>query len=970
MSSITGTKTYMSATETVYVWGRYVTEEDNTTHLDNIEPGKQKTWNKNDTIYKGTTDPVIGGYFQPKTPTTTFQQNDGYPFMRELTADVYDTIAQVRHHYMLITPKSIEAGLYTKEDMLNYYDTTWYHLDYSSSGERYTSSMPSAQYHEWDTDYETTGCVTIFPSRTETYSNNVSVTTFAVYGKQNDGTYKLVRSIFPTTTRYGGISNKKIYITGICTGLYVGEEDGWMQPTDCDIYLEQSRLQCSASKASQVVTQNFDLTKEPTWEGTYSAVGSAAVFLIPSGTTRFHIKRDNYLAGYTGGRTSVNITATFDIGTLGSMTQGMSQNIYRHSAPIEIKEAQAYIEKGETVPQEVQVVIDAEWPDGVQTNGYLDLSDCYNNVSGAHHYTAPFYTGGEHGTFIINGGRINVWPAEVYKADAVKSATKLSITVTAKAGGFSNYLLCGTSYYDLALQYSDLTFDGTLAWMAEAALKNMNYHVYVYGLGQGQPKGKLIINGGTLTANTDTRSQGNVYTNNAPNVVDQPFFAPNVIINGGTIAKEIYTLTTLAKDSASWKTETKAMPKNNYSESLQRMDYVFPEADTDYTAWNIDSLNHNYESEDIAALLVNPDEENPYYYGMTSVNSDGDKKGYIYLPNTTKGEGYVLARNYVVHEEDNLSQIEDGEQIANLTFYDGGEISITDDYGVDQYIRYKRKFRDNEYSAIVLPFTVDNVSVGGIDKMHSWVDERDCNGTQPDNSLAYFYLYHYDDGNGNYEAYGTGSSYQDYYHTHATGDHIDAGVPYVIKFPNDADDNYYANHYVTFKGTGVKVNGSDSYKDAAVPSDYQHYVMGGNATFDRKSVEGDYYRISKTTYGNDNFQYVWSPTLEPTEAYVRANFATVSKIKQLASSPEGKDDVITDDRGVIVNSDMPDWIAYGANAEIVVETSIDGNIRIVSATGALLIDTPVTAGQTEYYAAPQGLYVVSMVGQQVKVCVK
>lgn len=552
--------------------------------------------------------------------STTNSPDDTFNITEE--ADMYDIVGQVRHHFTVGTPNSVTYGTCH----YNYYDTTWYDLNYSYNGERYNTSNPNASYHEYDKNYETTGEVTKImngESKSEYYStiiNKKPAVAMLVYAKQGNE-FQYVRTANPRTQRAGRITNKKIYIHAYVDNLHwnSGDHLGWMQPVNCDIYLDNVRLSAAHSNEQFDVYQ-ADVSVNETGGGhtDYSCVTKkASVFYLPEGnnntnnTSTIHLCGTNYIGGNMAGKAAIHLNC---IGSSSGATVLIPIHFImsNFSAPIAIKDSILFTSDGTTnhpfdknkvlsnTTKRPQIIcqFDAVWADGaIKNDGYIDLSTRTSTlpdvtIGGTHmadrciidetgyseafgtktnyttkiwghsylphlRYEAPLVTGGEHGTFIINGGQINLWPANGYTLDGYIQRTPLVLipvlnrpsgNLIMRSGKSTNYMACGNSLWSIKIKGTD---EEVFQESSEGILSffdNANADCTMYGIGDGLPEGTLIINGGTISATTDEDSYG--YTTKQPNVdnatvvnangIKQPLFGPNVQINGGTFQWPLY----------------------------------------------------------------------------------------------------------------------------------------------------------------------------------------------------------------------------------------------------------------------------------------------------------------------------------------------------------------------------------------------------------------------------------------------
>ena len=546
------------------------------------------------------------------------------------TTTLYDIVGQVRHHFTVGTPNSATYGTCH----YNYYDTTWYNLAYSYNGQRYNTSNPNASYHEYDTNYETTGEITKIvngESKSEYYStliNKKPAVAMLVYAKKGNE-FQYIRTANPCTQRAGRITNKKIYIHAYVDNLHWNSGDylGWMQPVNCDIYLDSARLS-AANYEETYLTYKSSISVSASESGSGSGnmndfsciTKKASVFYLPeatnntSNTTTIHLRGKNYLGGNMAGKAKVHLDVVGSYNSIATAVIPVQYVMSNFSAPIAIKDSILFTSDGSTnIPFDKSKVLssstkrpritcqmDAVWADGnLQSNGYLDLSTRTSTlkdvtIGGTHmgdrciidktgysealisgktyydtkiwaysylphlRYEAPLLTGGEHGTFVINGGHINLWPANAYTLDGYIQRTPLvyalgreSGNMILRAGKSANYMACGNSSWILNISGDDdAVFQECSAGILDF-FDNAKATCGLYGIGDGLPEGTLIINGGTISATTDKDSYG--YTTSRPNVDQtavldshepQPLLVPTVKITGGTFQWPLYSIKT------------------------------------------------------------------------------------------------------------------------------------------------------------------------------------------------------------------------------------------------------------------------------------------------------------------------------------------------------------------------------------------------------------------------------------------
>ncbi|MBO7233409.1 MAG: hypothetical protein J6V13_00240 [Paludibacteraceae bacterium] len=782
----------------------------------------------------------------------------GYTFNVTQNATLYDIVGQVRHHFTVGTPNSATYGTCH----YNYYDTTWYNLAYSYNGQRYNTSNPNASYHEYDTNYEKTGEVTKIvngESKSEYYStiiNKKPAVAMLVYAKQGNE-FQYVRTANPRNQRAGRITDKKIYIRAYVDDLFwnSGDQLGWMQPVYCDIYLDNVRLRT----ANDTTTHKLFIQKmQLDYNGSLPSINlsthndiHSSVFFLPEGNTTIHTKGKNYLAGNIGKRLQVKLTVEINAFSVAALvTRVVETYIPNYSSPIEIKGA--YLFDNNEQPN-ITCTFDSQWADGSNSNGYLDLSTrtCQHSDSvklkandytitasrieaavfwtthKGYRYASPLNTGGPNGSFIIDGGHINFWPANGHAANVelhsygtkdVPLLGTMEITFSIIGGKYANYLVCGNRQWDLHCNGSTFDRSGTSRIYATDGtelkkttvpldidiIKLMNdnpSNATLYGIGNGVPEGHLIINGGTISANTDPNSFAYKWTDyvggksvvkTAENVADdesgQPLFGPNVEIIGGTFLHPLYGTTDHGTGSALHKAsynrdglnpisqwnnngildyvETDFKAKNNKGDAVFRHAYALPEVNTDYTTYNEINITDEPEAhnplaeEGKKAVMGNAGTDKEYLYGMTNVRSDDKALGYFYLPEERSG----IMQNYYIKSTNKLTaftQTTQGEIASthfpyHLWIDKGGEISVDDNYIIHGRPHYRATYTEDTYQTIAMPFTAKRFFVtdpwDDQFQFYSYVEVDDANAAgvpEADriaiNNNAYCYLYFLDD---------------------------------------------------------------------------------------------------------------------------------------------------------------------------------------------------------------------------------
>ena len=665
----------------------------------------------------------------------------------------------------------------------------------------------------------------------------------------------------------------------------------------------------------------------------------------------------------------------------------------KYSAPIEIQDSLLY---GNSTPADVVCRLDADWCGVNEENAYLDLSvplisnSTYQQLNGpvyysGYRYAPPLYTGGDHGKFIIDGGHINLWPANGHATDLVKETTVDASflgtsTVRFEGGRYSNYLVCGSCGYNFVFSQDDFTITDGPEGMLRGLIDGLNMSASSQGLGGGIAKGSLEINGGTITMNTDTNSFGYRYTvyekvdgknilvqKTANNIqYGQPLLASNVKINGGTFLQPIYSITNHGVDSVrNWETPTAlglggftiANAPNSKKQTLVRTKCELPAPNTDYSHWQEDTLKLNREGRNERVIVVNPFEDNQYIYGFTGVKSDAHSKGYFYLPS----DNWKWSKNFFAKPSQPIESYE-GYLPYNLTVEAGGIVNEARDTRLLGTPRYVRTFTDNEYVALCMPFDVVGISDAYGD-MDAYVERAD--NPSADNSNAYFYMYHMRDENGEARTTGINESFRRNYHTHAEGNYMEQGRTYLVKFPNTGEP-YWSTAPVTFRGEAMDtVKGSDAFALPKRPDFDTTFVMGGNATFAEKTLNGNYsgnyYVVDAATFGDDDFHVKSNPTLAPCEGVLLGNQPTMDRFRSLGARPRPQEN--TPDEGTTTDSDVVEaeqghLAVYAAEGAIHVLAEYDTEAYIYTVAGQYITTLTLQAHQPQSVSVPQGVYLV------------
>ncbi len=912
-----------------------------------------------------------------------------------------------------------------------------------------------------------------------------------IYDVRSDksGYTKRQKDLNPTTQRVGRIDgtnnsifyvpdpddptkqiqdNKRIYITGTCENLFwnsnlnekgsveANAKDhymGWMQTVDCNIYLDNVRLQAarivnipetellidinkSTDNNGTALTTSTNL-QDSIWKGTINT--SASVFYLPDGkgktdnTTTIHLRGNNYLGGGVG--KTYGVCMYFEISASGQhmyLWPSMGWRTPNYCAPIAIKDASLFDDRlftnGNTeyasnrndlradpynVPSlpNITCKFDAVWVDGKVVDGYVDLStrSCQSNDiivdvdnNGLHgngynqqewkftwtfwvnyvgyRYTPALVTGGHHGKFVIDGARVNLWPANGAAKDmyyyGVWENWFQTIEVDVEGGHYANYLACGSNRWEMycdesLFKKSSSTITNIISKWNDPAPP----FVTIYGAGQGQPVGTLEINGGTITANTDPNSfavrygdkDGKPQKNIDQDGTDQPLLGPkNLTITGGTFQTPIYATTKHGIGNGTEATKwtdavTDADKKNGVNkaatpQALSLVDIPMSAANTDYSKYAVDIRESSAltPNNDEVGYIVNVGTADEYQYGMANVWSDKNAAMcHFYLP-TEKGAFY---RNYWVQSGEKLTALD--KPAYNITVDAGGEITATDVF-VPGRIAYRPNITEGLYQTISMPFTVEKMYAAEPDGnfyFTGFAEDRD--NPTIDNSIAYAYIYHMDDGNGNPYSLAADERFKDYYHTHADG-LMQKGKTYVMKFPDYG--GYFEDNQVTLLGTkGQTINASSDYIgiDAMRPTANNTFALVGNATFMTQNFAAEsVYLLNQTDNSfhiNDN-----QTTLAPLQGVVLANELTSRKVRVL-----GKPLVTTDLGNTLAGATI-----IGSDDKIVVIPAAQmADVHVYTADGQLVGTYTAAEGTPTLIPATAGVYMVRIADSVTKVLV-
>lgn len=1042
----------------VYVWAACMTDADGTKHLDNkrlLSDGTWRTYVANDTILF---DPLTQSFdhFVPTAEQISIVQNQ----------TVFDTIAQVRSLFYTVSQNALNTLPFRIQptNMPHYFDTTWYSLDpvFNKTGKRTTSSIDEIDpdhtlyYHEFDTAYLHTGVITMIrDTRTNsnhffTYAdghtgynayllNNVTYAPTRVFAHRGNQ-YEFVRTIDNNAQRVGAIRNKKIYITGQNDNLFWNSGDcrGWLQPMDgTEVYLDNVRLKTAKNlprysngtpNIETVFTETIDVMAGGEYHLEAQNKRLPALFYLKQGDASFHFRGKNYLSGnYT--------MATFKLVASVELAGTHNYNVYNDrpvfGAPIAIQDSSLY---GNSVPN-ITCTLDATWANRQLTDGYLDLSvppvqygdqpnanstTIYNPESDVNQntifsrrwvhyigqrYESPLVTGGNHGKFVINGGQLNLWPANGATANVGLSVWRskkviitIDVTVYADGGHCANYMAVGNSNWDLQLQKS--LFEGSSSNVL-SQLDNLSGSATWYNTGDGYPKGALEVNGGTISAVTDTNSYAYTYLSgentyaHAQNAdqTGQPLFVPTDFkVTGGTFWQPMYG-TTMAghlcgngftktgdglNPNATWQTgfsdyvaaDYKAQNKQN--EGVSRTTRLMDQSLTDYSRFRFpkDSLE-NQPFAPKGTALVHQGQNKEYGYGMQNVWSDPQSNLYPYLP---QNENLTLAQNYWVKTDSVLSRFPEQALPYHMIVDEHAQITILERFAPIGTIRYRTHFPEDVYQMLTMPFDVDTFFVTDEQdpyfRFYSFVETADNTNTAERvqiNENAYCYLYFLDDPTLHTETtHGFNNEFRANYHTHPSGSRMDKGKTYVIKFPKVDDNQYWTRNWVTLKSQrGATVNGAEDYELPTRPVVEQDFLMDGNPTFDRQTnlLAGEYYVEDYDQYHDDNFHATTLSELQPLQGYLLGETGTMNTYRVISMS--GHATAETGLENLTAQNEV-----WGAKQQVVFRPTTGGTAYLYAPDGRLCATVEVPSGALTTYPALAGLYMVRLNEKVYKVWVQ
>lgn len=982
----------------------------------------------------------------------------------------------------------------TKADYLDY---TYYSPSYSTSSTNTNASYNDAIYH----DYGANGAS---EDMLKNMANKANVVVSALqasgiwYYQKSGNKYVLTSSDYntPNATISG-----KIYIAGENHRLNAGTTgDGWLQPQNADIYLDEVSMQCVSKgapalgykvtgnstaaktyttagitgkyKAGGGTTNHADyiITSPSTSQATYlyreypdtynnkgsgataSALqdkdtvevvhGSAAVFFLPEGSknivsdvttygdnnTTIHLRGRNYIAGQEGRTICVNIRAWLCDATARCMSA--NQEVTVSSPPIQMKDTREFFtykplstykqtwvehytrndntntdyiypwraERDATksnVPN-INCSFDNQWVnEEVNENAYLDLtasqtfSRYHNNDAAAYNnsttyrFVPPLYTGGQNGKYIINGGHINLWPADGYsgKFSMTRTLTISGFHISAQVenvGAYSNYLLCGSSQYGLTITSSNL------GSAASYVSKEVNLTLNVHGVGGGYPVGSLIVNGGTISTVTDPNSFANVGKENIGN--GGTILASNIQINGGSfrtstvksITDPTAHLMVEGADNA-LPTAKRVDPKNKFNETLARTTITTDPEGAALTA------NHDYSDTwaseplmdrgvDKKGWLIKKGTE--YIYG-TNMIADASGKAYYYLPASYTTQAKV--KNYKLDEE-NQTVATSSALTANpawlLTIndveWDGSSMiqhyAASDQVAIStrKAIRYVRPATGSgsgymdKWFGLYFPFAVQKITEGMDTEINAYVPGAD-------NSNSWFYMYHFDatDITGVEDAF---SAHQ--LPNSTPNGSMNENTAYILQFPDD----YWNTSTVMFHSAeGATLPASATALTATTaPSAANTFRLGGNKTATTRILPKGYVLDAVAASNSaehegteEDFVYVENYTLKPFQMYMIASDATYGKYKII-----GKRFILQDNTENVDAAVSPTLKAFGTKGLIHLLSSENELVRIYDIKGSLVGQEYTEAETALVVPMSSGLYIIVGEKDNIKVRVE
>ena len=1043
-----------------------------------------------------------GGFMTDKNSDTSTKKADASCYLISGTGGAQsqtttvDIPTRLTRHVLVV---ETNGSSYTEK--ANYQDVTDYSPSYSTSTTNSDASYNDAIYHDYGANGASVEMLTNMTNKADVVATTLQ-TNGIWYFQKSGNKYSLTSSDYNTLN---AAITGKIYITGENHRLNAGATgDGWLQPYNADIYLDDVSMQCASKgaptsgytviantssaktyttagiegkyKAGGNTTNHCDKiisspsTSQATYlyreypdnygGGTASALkdkdtvevvhGSAAVFFLIEGSkttasdvttygdnnTTIHLRGKNYIAGQEGRTICINVRAWLCAATARCISA--NQEVTVASPPIQMKDyrefftyapqgtyKQTWVEhysKSETtntdyiypwrvdrdpsksnVPN-INCSFDNQWiNEEINENAYLDLtasqtfSRYHNNDAAAYNSTAtyrfapPLYTGGQNCKYIINGGHINLWPADGYSnsfsfpRNLVVSEQTVGVTV-AGVGKYANYLLCGSSKYEMNITSSSVStsIPTMLALMGGFDMSAIDLQFSVHGFGSGYPVGSLIVNGGTISTVTDPNSFANAGKENIGN--SGTILASNIQINGGSFRTN--TVKSITDPTAHLAVEgaTNALPaakrvdpKNKYNETLSRTTITTDPDGASLTA------NHDYSDTWASEPLMNRGIDRKgwlikkgteYIYG-TNMIADASGKGYYYLPASYTTQAKV--KNYVLDNE-NQTIASSANLTANpawiVTLYDGewdgsgfvqnyaksDQVAIT----TKKAVRYVRPVTASgsgymdSWFGLYFPFGVQKITEGMDYAINAYVPGKD-------NSNSWFYMYHFD----GTDISGTGDVFTAHQLPNSTpSGSMNANTAYILQFPDD----YWNTSTVMFHSADAATLPASSTELTATtaPTAANTFRLGGNKTASTKTLAKGYVldataanSSAQHTGTEDDFVYVENYTLKPFQMYMLASDATYGTYKIV-----GRQFVMQDNTDVVDVAKSSTLKAFGTKGKLSVVSSKNEQVRIYDLKGSLVSQEHAEAETALLLSVPAGLYLVVGENDNIKVRVE
>lgn len=770
--------------------------------------------------------------------------------------------------------------------------------------------------------------------------------------------------------------------------------------------------------------------------------GSAAVFFLIEGgktetsgvttygdnNTTIHLRGRNYIAGQEGRTICINVRAWLCDATARCMSA--NQEVTISSPPIQMKDCrefytytpkstyiQTWVEhysKSNTtntnyvypwrvdrdasksnVPN-INCSFDNLWiNEEVNENAYLDLTAsntfsryhnndaaAYNN-SATYRFAPPLYTGGQNCKYIVNGGHINLWPADGYAGNFSMTRT-LTISgfgvsaQVANVGAYSNYLLCGSSRYNLTITSSNL------GSAASYVSKTVNLTLSVHGAGGGSPVGSLVVNGGTISTVTDPTSFANAGKENIGN--GGTILASNIQINGGSFRTG--TVKSITDPTAHLMVQgaTSALPAakrvdpvNKHNETLGRTTIT---ADPEGTAL---AANHDYSDTWASEPLMNRGIDKKgwlikkgteYIYG-TNMIADASGKGYYYLPASYTSQAKV--KNYILDNE-NQTIASSAALSANpawiLTLYDGewngssmvqnyassGQVAIATKKG----IRYVRPITASgsgymdSWFGLYFPFGVQKITEGMDYAINAYVPGGD-------NSNSWFYMYHFD----GTDITGTNEDFSAHQQPNSVpSGTMSANTAYMLQFPDD----YWNTSTVMFHSADAATlpASSTALTATTAPTAANTFRLGGNKTATTKTLAKGYVLDAVAANSSaqhagteEDFVYVENYTLKPFQMYMLASDATYGQYKIV-----GRKFIVQDNYDVVDVAASSTLKAFGTKGYMHLLSTRREKVRIYDIKGQLVGEEWTEPETALLFPATSGLYLVAGENDNIKVRVE